>query len=103
MIKFITLSRLTDKGRTLPPEKAPESLAKVTQIVQHYGGHFIDIFATTGKYDFISLVEYPDEESGFKAHTKITELGLMTLESSTYFPIDKFIEASLESKELVAV
>ncbi len=103
MERFVTFSKLTEKGQALPPAEAAAVLAKVLEIVQAYGGKMEQILATTGRYDFVSVVDYPDAESGFKAHTKITQLGLFTLESATAFPIETFISAVLEEKVAVAV
>lgn len=103
MVKFITFATLTEKGQTWPPEKAPAILAKVKEIVQTYGGKLEFMWATTGRYDFVSLVEYPNEEAAFKARTKIIELGLFHLESMVAFPVEAYIAALAEEKVLVTV
>ncbi len=103
MFKSITFAKLTEKGMLLPPEKAPIVLAKVNEIVKAYGGKVEFMWATTGRYDFVTLTEYPDEPAAFKAHTKITELGLFHLETMVAFPIEAYIEALKEQKVLVAV
>ncbi len=103
MIKFITFVKLTEKGQLLPPEKAPIVLAKVQEITKAYGGKVEFMWATTGRYDFVSLAEYPDEPAAFKARTKIMELGLFHLESTVAFPVEAFIEAVKENKVLVTV
>ncbi len=103
MVKFITYTRLTEKGQLLPPDKAPETLAKVQEIIGVYGGKLEVIYATGGKYDFVSIVDYPDDEMAFKSRTKIMELGLFHLESTPIFPIETFLTAVAEKKELIAV
>ncbi len=117
MLKFITFAKLTEKGQLMPPEKAPAVLAKVLmapekapavlakvqEIVRTYGGKVEYMWATIGRYDFVSFAEYPSEESAFKARTKITELGLFHLESTIAFPVETYIEALAEEKVLVTV
>ena len=103
MIKLITFATLTEKGQTLPPEKAPTILAKVKEIVLAYSGKIESMWATTGQYDFVSVTDYPDEAAAFKARTKIMELGVFHLDSTVLFPIDAYIEAAAEKKVLVAV
>ncbi len=103
MFKTITLAKLTEKGMLLPPEKAPIVLAKVNEIVKTYGGKVEYMWATTGRFDFVTLTEYPDEPAAFKARTKIMELGLFHLESTVAFPIEAYIEALKEQKVLVTV
>lgn len=103
VLKFITFAKLTEKGLVTPPEKAPAYLAKIQEIVKVYGGKVEFMWATTGRYDFVTLAEYPTEESAFKARTKILELGLFHLESTIAFPIEAYFEALAEKKVLVAV
>ncbi len=103
MIKTITLAKLTEKGQLLPPEKAPTVLAKVNEIVKTYGGKVDLMMATTGRFDFVTVPEYPDEPAAFKARTKIMELGLFHLESTNAFPVEAYIEAVTEQKVLVTV
>ncbi len=103
MVRFITFAKLTEKGQLTPPEKAPAVLAKVEEIIRAYDGKVEFMWATIGRYDFVSLAEYPDEEFAFKARTKIMELGLFHLESTIAFPVETYIKAVAEEKVLVAV
>ena len=103
MIKTITFVRLTEKGQVLPPDKAPAILAKVQEIAKTYGGKVEVMWATTGRYDFVTLAEYPDDMAAFKSRVKITELGLFHLETTLAFPVEAYIQALAEKKELVAV
>ncbi len=103
MIKTITFVKLTEKGMLLPPEKAPAVLAKVNEIVKTYGGKVELMLATTGRFDFVAINEYPDEPAAFKARTKITELGFFHLESMNVFPVEAYIEAVKEQKVPVTV
>ncbi len=103
MFKTITFVKLTEKGQVLPPDKAPAILAKVQEIVKTYGGKVEFMWATTGRYDFVTLAEYPDEMAAFKSRIKITELGLFHLENAVAFPVEAYIQALAEKKELVAV
>ena len=103
MFKTITFVKLTEKGQVLPPDKAPVILAKIQEIVKIYGGKVEFMWATTGRYDFVTLAEYPDEMAAFKSRVKITELGLFHLENAVVFPIEVYVSALAEKKELVAV
>lgn len=103
MIKTITLVKLTEKGQVLPPDKAPAVLGKVNEIVKTYGGKVEFMVATSGRFDFVTLIEYPDAPTAFKARTKIMELGFFHLESMNVFPVEAYIEAVKEQKVLAAV
>ena len=98
MVTFITFAKLTEKGQLLPPEKAPEILSKVTEITQAYGGKINQIWATGGRFDFVTLAEYPDAELAFKSRVKIQELGLFFLESTPVFPVETYLKAVAEVK-----
>ena len=76
---------------------------KVEEIIRAYDGKVEFMWATIGRYDFVSLAEYPNEEYAFKARTKVMELGLFHLESTIAFPIETYIKAVAEEKVLVAV
>lgn len=103
MFKTITFVKLTEKGQVLPPDKAPAMLAKVQEIVKTYGGKVEFMWATTGRYDFVTMAEYPDEMAAFKSRIKITEMGLFHLETAIAFPVEAYVQALIEKKELVAV
>ena len=103
MVKFITFAKLTQTGQVLPPEKVPTYLAKIQEIVRTYGGKIEFMYAMSGRYDFVSLAEYSDDLSAFKARTKIMELGLFHLESTVVFPIETWMAAVAENKVLVTV
>lgn len=98
MVTFITFAKLTEKGQMYPPEKAPEILNKVTEITQIYGGKIQYIWATGGRFDFVTIAEYPDDELAFKARVKIQELGLFFLESTPVFPVETYLKALREEK-----
>lgn len=103
MLKFITFVKLTEKGQLVPPDKVPAILSKVQEIVGIYGGKIENMWAMTGRYDFVSVVSYPDEPAAFKARTKIAELGTFHMESDLLFPVEAYLEAVAEKKVLVAV
>jgi uncharacterized protein with GYD domain len=88
MIKFVTLLTLTEKGLAELPHSA-KHFAEIEKIVQDEGGHLLVALATTGAYDFVSVVEYPTPEAAFAARVKIAETGLMKLESLDAFDIQQ--------------
>ena len=59
MVMTLTFAKLTEHGQLLPPEKVPAVLAKVQEVVRTYGGKIEWMFATTGRYDFITMAEDP--------------------------------------------
>jgi uncharacterized protein with GYD domain len=89
-MKHITFVRLTDEGRKHLPD-AKEVLRKVYDLADSFGGKIEGIWATTGRYDFVTVTDYPTPEAGLKAHTKFLEMGFFVVESAEAFDIDAFL------------
>ncbi len=89
-MKHVTLIKLTEEGRKHLPE-AKDVFAKSTELVDSLGGKFVGIWATTGRYDFVVVVEYPAADAALKAHTKLLETGFFVLESCEAFDMDAFL------------
>ncbi len=85
MFTYLGLIELTPEGReTL--EKAPEYLEKFRRIIEEEKGVLKDTFAVMGPWDFVALVEYPDNAAAFRALAKIGKLEVIKTET---FPIEK--------------
>jgi len=85
MFKYIGLVQLTSEGRE-ELEKAPEYLEKFRHIVEEEKGLLEDVYAVMGPWDFVALVQYPDNEAAFRALAKIGRLEVVKTET---FPIEK--------------
>jgi len=82
---YAGLITLTPEGReTL--DKAPEYLEKFKKLIEEEGGHLEDTFALMGPWDFLALVQYPDNAAAFRALAKIGKLEVIKTET---FPIEK--------------
>jgi uncharacterized protein with GYD domain len=85
MFKYVGLVQLTPEGReTL--DKAPEYLEKFRTIIEEETGILEDVYAVMGPWDFIALVQYPDNEAAFRALAKI---GMLEVIKTETFPIEK--------------
>jgi uncharacterized protein with GYD domain len=85
MFTYVGLIQLTPEGReTL--EKAPEYLDKFRQIIEEEKGVLGETFAVMGPWDFIVLVQYPDNEAAFRALAKI---GMLEVIKTETFPVEK--------------
>ena len=85
MFKYAGLITLTPEGReTL--EEAPEYLAKFKKLIEEEGGELEETFALMGPWDFLALVQYPDNAAAFRALAKIGKLEVIKTET---FPIEK--------------
>ena len=82
MPTYILLSTLTPEGRhTL--HKNPERITGVNKEIQDFGCKVINQYATLGAYDFVTIVEAPDNETA--AHLSI-DLGSRGTVNMTTLP-----------------
>jgi uncharacterized protein with GYD domain len=85
MFKYVGLIQLTPEGRE-SLEKAPEYLEKFKHIIEEEKGILEETYAVMGPWDFIALVQYPDNEAAFRALAKI---GMLEVVKTETFPIEK--------------
>ena len=92
MFKYVGLVQLTPEGReTL--EKAPEYLEKFRTIIEEEKGILDDVYAVMGPWDFIALVQYPDNEAAFRVLGKIAKLPFFETETFPAEEVELFVKA----------
>jgi uncharacterized protein with GYD domain len=87
---YILLSNLTDEGWKTIKEK-PERIKEVNKELQAFGVKVIAQYAVLGKYDFINIVEAPNNETIAKVSIELGSRGTVKIVSMTAIPIDEFI------------
>ena len=85
LFTYVGLIQLTPEGRE-HLEKAPEYLEKFKHIIEEEGGKLEDTYAVMGPWDFLALVQYPDNAAAFRALAKIGKLEVIKTET---FPVEK--------------
>ncbi len=81
METYILLSKLTDQGRKTLKEN-PHRIREVNQEVAAMGGKVVAQYAVLGPYDFVSVVEAPDNKTIAKISVELGARGtveIMTL------------------------
>ena len=92
MFTYAGLITLTPEGReTL--DKAPEYLEKFKKLIEEEGGHLEDTFALMGPWDFLALVQYPDNAAAFRALAKIGRFEAIKTETFPLEKVDVFFKA----------
>ena len=76
-------------------EKTPEYFDKIHKIVEDEGGTVERFLAVMGPWEYLGIFEYPDGETAFRVHAKITKLEVFETET---FPAE---EIKVFFKELV--
>ncbi|MBI4689725.1 MAG: GYD domain-containing protein [Nitrospirae bacterium] len=65
MASYIILSTLTDEGRKTIKEK-PDRILEVNKELEKMGVKVKEQFAVLGPYDFVNIVEAPDNDTVMK-------------------------------------
>ena len=94
---YIMLTKLTDDGReTL--KKKPHRLKEVNQEVEAMGVKILPQYALLGPYDFISILEAPDNNTITRVSIELGSRGTLIPTTFPAMDIDELIKA-LETEE----
>jgi len=91
MPHYIILSNLTDEGRRTIKQK-PERIIEVNKEVEAMGIKIHKQYALLGSYDFISIVEAPNNETVMKMSVEIGSRGSVQLMTLPALPVEEFIK-----------
>lgn len=95
MARYILLSKLTEDGRkTL--KRNPERIKEVNKEVEAYGVKVLEQYAVLGPYDFVNIVEAPDNEAVFKVSVELGSRGTIEITSMPAITVDELIESLKE-------
>ncbi|MEB3780615.1 MAG: GYD domain-containing protein [Desulfurococcales archaeon] len=88
---FLVLSRLTEKGAETLLTR-PERVKEVNMELEGMGVKVKEQYIMLGDYDFVNIVEAPDEATLYKALVNLNKRG--TIKTSTFklIPVDEFLE-----------
>jgi uncharacterized protein with GYD domain len=79
---YIMMSRLTNEGRKTIKNN-PERIKEVDKEIENMGAKVLAQYATLGMFDFINILEAPDNETIAKVSTELGARGtidIMTVE-----------------------
>ena len=90
MPTYIMLTTLTPEGvQTI--KNNPERIKEVNREVEHLGAKVTAQWATMGRYDFINVIDAPDEETIARVSVELGSRGTGRYETLSAIPIDQFI------------
>lgn len=84
------MSSLTDEGWKTIREK-PERIKEVNKELESFGVKVITQYAVLGPYDFLNIVEAPDNKTLSKVSIELGSRGTVKIASMAAVPIDEFI------------
>ena len=92
MPTYLMLSTLTSEG-VQTVKNNPQRIKEVNREVEQLGAMVKAQWATLGRFDFISVVEAPDDITMARVSMELSSRGTSTYESLPAFPVDDFIAA----------
>lgn len=92
MPSYIMLTRLTPDGvKTLKDN--PARVQEVSKEVEQLGVKVVKQWAALGKYDFVTVVEAPDEQTMARLSIEMGSRGTVMNETLTAIPVEEFTKA----------
>ena len=95
MARFVRLAKFTPEGLKNIRE-LPERFAKGRQYLESLGGKIVDIYAVSGPYDVVAIVEAPDEKAIMKHGLFIVQTGYVEIVTMPATPIQDFMKTVAE-------
>ena len=87
---YIALTVLTDEGRKAIKEQ-PEKVKEHNKALASCGVKVKAQYITLGQYDFVTIMEAPNEDAIFRAAVKMTGRGVLHAQTLTARSVDEFI------------
>ncbi len=91
MAYYVILSTLTDEGRKTIKEN-PKRILEVNKELAKMGIKVKEQYAVLGPYDFVNIVEAPDNQTIMKMSVELGSRGSIQLLTLTALPIQDFIK-----------
>lgn len=90
MATYILLSNLTEAGAETI-KKNPERIKEVDKELEAMGAKVVAQYAVLGPYDFVNIVEAPDNQTIARMSADLSSRGSVRILTMAAIPIDDFI------------
>lgn len=88
---YVILSNLTDEGRKTIKQR-PERIMEVNKEIESMGVKVLKQYALLGIYDFVNIVEAPDNESVMRMSVDIGSRGSVQMTTLPAVAVEEFIK-----------
>ncbi len=88
---YIMISTLTDEGRKTI-KKHPERIEEVNREIENMGAKVLAQYAILGQYDFITILDAPNNEAIAKISIEMGSRGTVQIVTLPAISVDEFIE-----------
>ena len=90
MPTYVLLSTLTAEGRKTVKSN-PERIREVNREIEAFGAKVIAQYAVLGPYDFVNIIEAPDNETITRISVELGSRGTVQITSLPAITVDQFI------------
>ena len=87
---YVALSNLTEEG-SKAIKKNPDRIKEVNKDVEAMGVKILAQYALLGQYDFINILEAPDNDTIVRMSIEIGSRGSIQMQTMPAVPIDQLI------------
>ena len=87
---YVLLGKLTEEGRKTVKQR-PMRIEEVNKEVESFGAKVLAQYAVMGPYDFITVLQAPDNETVARISVEFGSRGTLELMSLPAFHINSFI------------
>ena len=92
MAIYVMLTTLTDQGRKTIKE-SPSRIREVSKEVEAMGAKILAQYAVLGPYDFINILEAPDNKAIAKIALELSARGTVQTMTMAAMTLDEFINS----------
>jgi uncharacterized protein with GYD domain len=89
---YILLSTLSPHGAGTIKAN-PQRLKEVNQEIEQMGAKVVQQWAVLGPYDFVNIVEAPDEKTIARVSIELAARGTAHFQTLTAIPVDEFLSS----------
>jgi uncharacterized protein with GYD domain len=89
---YIMLSTLTPEG-VQTVKNNPQRIKEVNKEIEQIGARVVAQWAVLGQFDFVNVIEAPDDKTMAKVSLELGSRGTAQYQSMAAIPIDEFISA----------
>ena len=90
MAVYIMLSKLTTEGRKTVREN-PGRIQEVNKEVEAFGAKVLSQYATLGAYDFVNIVEAPDNKTIVRVSVELSSRGTIEITTLPTITLSDFV------------
>jgi len=91
MATYVLLSTLTPEGRKTVKEP-PSRISEVNKEIERYGAKVVSQFVVLGMYDFVTILEAPDNETVARVSAELGSRGTIQITSMPAMSVDAFVK-----------